>query len=91
MRETEIAERNDLPPYPIGRTKLVYNVDEVAGLFGVSSKTVYREVGNGTFPIPHMRIGKQIKFAIKAVHDFLDSPDAYELAQRLLTIREEAR
>lgn len=53
--------------------KITYNVKETAEALGVSRSLLYREIENGTCPLPYYKIGNRILFPIKALEEYFNS------------------
>jgi excisionase family DNA binding protein len=59
------------PQQPETVNPLYYTVPEITRLFGVSAKTVYRHVEDGTFPV--IKAGKTLRIPKQVVHEWLAS------------------
>lgn len=46
---------------PVVRRKTTYSVTEAAELLGVHRETAYLQIAAGTFPVPVIRVGRQMK------------------------------
>ena len=55
--------------------KLLWTMDQVADQFGVCTKTVSRLITNGELPI--VRIGRNIRIEVQAVHHFVEQHRRY--------------
>ena len=55
--------------------KLLWTMDQVADQFGVCTKTVSRLIANGELPI--VRIGRNIRIELQAVHHFVEQHRRY--------------
>ena len=55
--------------------KLLWTMDQVADQFGVCTKTVSRLITNGELPI--VRIGRNIRIEVQAVHHFVEQRRRY--------------
>ena len=52
-------------------TKRTYDVPEVAALMGLSPWSVYAHVKDGSFPVPHISVGRRILFSSDIVDRLL--------------------
>jgi excisionase family DNA binding protein len=52
------------------------SVEEVARAFSVSTSTIYDRIAHDTFPVPHVRIGKLIRFRRTDVEAFVGNGGA---------------
>jgi len=55
---------------PVVRRKTTYSVTEAAELLGIHRETAYLQIAAGTFPVPVIRVGRQMKIP-RAVLDEL--------------------
>ena len=56
--------------------KRLFSVDETAQYLGLSPRTIYNQIGPRSkkkFPIKPKRIGKLVKFDLKALEKYVDS------------------
>ena len=66
------AETRGTPAVPIAE-RLLYRLDEIAGLVGVSRRTIERQRSAGRFPQPDLRIGKTPLWKPATVQKWIDS------------------
>lgn len=59
---------------------LTLSLAETAKILGISRTTAYNLVAKNEFPIPILRIGKQIKVSRKSVDDFLHGASSQAVA-----------
>ncbi len=55
-----------------GKFRLV-SVKELAEYIGYAPRTIYNEVGNGTFPIKPRRFGRTVRFDLNEVDRYIES------------------
>lgn len=48
------------------------NINEVAGILGLSVKTIYNQISEGRFPIKVKKVGKAVRFDSDDVQEYLD-------------------
>ena len=65
--------------------KLLWTMDQVADQFGVCTKTVSRLITNGELPI--VRIGRNIRIEVQAVHHFVQQHRRYNEDRAGLVVR----
>ena len=60
---------------------LFLRADQVSKMLGIAASTIRNQAAQGTFPIPHRRIGKAILFKATAVADWCSADEQAALAE----------
>jgi len=54
------------------KDKLLLNVNEVADALGLSARTLYNKVSQGTSPIKPKRCGRALRFDVRDLMNYID-------------------
>jgi excisionase family DNA binding protein len=70
-------DRPQSGPRPVVRRKTTYSVTEAAELLGIHRETAYLQIAAGTFPVPAIKVGRQLKIPRVPLDKMLgiDDPD----------------